>query len=79
MILIAAILYLPQHISFITNRAWFYYHGEDPKSVAGITTSATKPTVMETAKATISMLEKEAMKAAGRLQGSGHDTVAAEL
>ncbi len=29
MVIIAACLYLPQHISFITKRAWFYYHGED--------------------------------------------------
>ncbi|KAH8821569.1 hypothetical protein F5884DRAFT_768339 [Xylogone sp. PMI_703] len=29
MIIVAVTLYLPQHIAFITNRAWFYYHGED--------------------------------------------------
>lgn len=29
MIIVAMTLYLPQHIVFITKRAWFYYHGED--------------------------------------------------
>lgn len=29
MILIAASLYLTQHISFLTSRAWFYYHGDE--------------------------------------------------
>lgn len=29
MILIAASLYLPQHINFLTSRAWYYYHGHD--------------------------------------------------
>jgi hypothetical protein len=28
MILIAACLYLPQHIAFLINRAWFYYQGD---------------------------------------------------
>jgi hypothetical protein len=32
MVLIGACLYFPQHISFITNRAWFYYYGEDPST-----------------------------------------------
>ncbi|KAL2268663.1 hypothetical protein VTJ83DRAFT_3509 [Remersonia thermophila] len=26
--LIASVLYLPQHVQFIINRAWFYMHGE---------------------------------------------------
>jgi hypothetical protein len=35
MVLIAASLYLPHHISFLANRAWFYYHGDiDIKSAA---------------------------------------------
>lgn len=29
MVIIAMTLYLPQHITFLTNRAWFYYHGDD--------------------------------------------------
>jgi hypothetical protein len=29
MIIIAATLYLPQHITFLTNRAWFYYNGDE--------------------------------------------------
>lgn len=29
MILIAACLYLPQHLNFLSDRAWFYYHGDE--------------------------------------------------
>ncbi|KAI9646769.1 hypothetical protein NHQ30_004768 [Ciborinia camelliae] len=29
MIIIAMTLYLPQHITFLTNRAWFYYNGDE--------------------------------------------------
>jgi hypothetical protein len=29
MIIIAITLYLPQHIAFLTNRAWFYYNGDE--------------------------------------------------
>lgn len=29
MIIIAMTLYLPQHIAFLTNRAWFYYNGDE--------------------------------------------------
>lgn len=36
MILIAASLYLPQHINFLTSRAWFYYHGDDTSTKAAI-------------------------------------------
>lgn len=41
MIIIAATLYLPQHLAFLTNRAWFYYNGPSPeivKATAAITT-----------------------------------------
>lgn len=37
MILIGSFLYLPQHINFLINRAWFYWHGDD----AGFAESAT--------------------------------------
>jgi hypothetical protein len=49
MVLIAACLYLPQHISFITNRAWFYYHGEDPtaKLIPGQPAAATAAAMVE--------------------------------
>jgi hypothetical protein len=61
MVIIAACLYLPQHISFITNRAWFYYHGEDPtaKLVPGQPTAATvQNVVVETARVAMGMLEE---------------------
>jgi hypothetical protein len=33
MILIACSLYLPQHIAWVTNRAWFYYHGDENSKI----------------------------------------------
>jgi len=41
MILIAASLYLPQHLAFLTNRAWFYYHGDDTVKATVNTAAAT--------------------------------------
>jgi len=35
MIIIAMTLYLPQHINFLTSRAWFYYNGPEA-SKAGV-------------------------------------------
>jgi len=34
MIIIAITLYLPQHIAFLTNRAWFYYNGPESTKAA---------------------------------------------
>ncbi|ESZ92294.1 hypothetical protein SBOR_7334 [Sclerotinia borealis F-4128] len=34
MIIIAMTLYLPQHITFLTNRAWFYYNGDESAKYA---------------------------------------------
>ena len=34
MIIIAMTLYLPQHITFLTNRAWFYYNGDEKLGAA---------------------------------------------
>lgn len=36
MIVIAMTLYLPQHIAFLTNRAWFYYNGDESAKLAGV-------------------------------------------
>ena len=35
MIIIAASLYLPEHIVNMCNRAWFYYAGDDTVVAAG--------------------------------------------
>ncbi|ELR02213.1 hypothetical protein VC83_07849 [Pseudogymnoascus destructans] len=58
MVLIAGCLYLPQHITFLMNRAWFYYQGDaDSKdafssSVAVATTLGDRlRAVVETARA----------------------------
>lgn len=35
MIIIAASLYLPEHVVYMWNRAWFYYAGDDTAVAAG--------------------------------------------
>jgi hypothetical protein len=64
MILIAASLYLPQHIAFLTSRAWFYYHGDETTKAVVDTAAAA------TAQSTVSMLRDEGLKFAGQLQGA---------
>jgi hypothetical protein len=66
MVLIAACLYLPRHIAFVTNRAWFYYHGEDSAVAAAKTTvfgaagkSTTVVSAVETAKAALGFAGQE--------------------
>jgi len=53
MIIIAMTLYLPQHIAFLTNRAWFYYNGDESakmavKSAVGSTSTVLVEKVKET-------------------------------
>jgi uncharacterized membrane protein len=52
MILIAASLYLPQHIAFLTSRAWFYYTGDSNESVAAIVTATATAITDKIAKVT---------------------------
>ncbi len=51
MMIIAMTLYLPQHIAFLTNRAWFYYNG--PES-----TKAAVKSVIESASTSTVLVEK---------------------
>lgn len=51
MIIIALTLYLPQHLTFITNRAWFYYNG--PESAKAAVESATTTALGEQIKQTV--------------------------
>jgi hypothetical protein len=46
MIIIAMTLYLPQHITFLTSRAWFYYNGPEAAKagVRSVVESAVKST-----------------------------------
>ena len=55
MIIIAMTLYLPQHIAFLTNRAWFYYNGDESAKAAvhSIVESATNTVLVEKVKETI--------------------------
>jgi hypothetical protein len=59
MIIIAMTLYLPHHIAFLTNRAWFYYNG--PEKAGGVAEAvssmvenlSTSGTVAEVVKETV--------------------------
>lgn len=55
MIIIAITLYLPQHIAFLTNRAWFYYNGpENAKTaVRSVVESATSTVLVEKVRETV--------------------------
>ena len=52
---IACILYLPQHVQFIINRAWFYIHGDSYEgaatAVGQLLSSTTAAAVKATAEA----------------------------
>jgi hypothetical protein len=55
MIVIAMTLYLPQHIAFLTNRAWFYYNGDENAKAAvhSSVESATHTVLVEKIKETV--------------------------
>lgn len=55
MIIIAMTLYLPQHIAFLTNRAWFYYNGDESAKAAvhSIVESASHTVLVEKIKETV--------------------------
>jgi len=46
MIIIAMTLYLPQHIAFLTSRAWFYYNGDETAKLAVKSAAKTTSTVL---------------------------------
>ena len=55
MIIIAMTLYLPQHITFLSNRAWFYYNGEESAkyTAQSVVESATSTAIAEHVKETV--------------------------
>ena len=57
MVIIAMTLYLPQHIAFLTNRAWFYYNGDESAKAAVRsvveTAASTKTILVEKLKETL--------------------------
>jgi hypothetical protein len=55
MIIIALTLYLPQHLTFLTKRAWFYYNGPDSAKmiVQSVVESAKTVTLVEEVKQTV--------------------------
>jgi len=71
MIIIAMTLYLPQHIAFLTNRAWFYYHGDENVNVHGVVTSVVEsPTIK-----VVVEKARETVAAVGKGMGDGERTV----
>jgi hypothetical protein len=66
---IATVLYLPQHIAFIFNRAWFYMHGDNVDVVG-----AAKEAVQTLAQSALS-----AATAAATAAGETAEGVAREL
>jgi hypothetical protein len=56
MVIIAMTLYLPQHIAFLTNRAWFYYNGPEKASLSP--TSSVIKSALENSSATSVVMEK---------------------
>lgn len=55
MIIIAASLYLPEHVTMMAKRAWFYYAGDETVTMTG--TSGTGDTVGSAAAAAVVVLE----------------------
>jgi len=55
MIIIAMTLYLPQHIAFLTNRAWFYYNGDESakSAIKSVGESSTSTILVEKVKETV--------------------------
>jgi len=55
MIVIAVTLYLPHHILFLANRAWFYYNGEEGSKTAvkSVIESPTGTVLVEKIKETV--------------------------
>lgn len=55
MIIIAASLYLPEHVTMMAKRAWFYYAGDETVTMTG--TSGTGDTLGSAAAAAVVVLE----------------------
>jgi hypothetical protein len=68
MVIIAMTLYLPQHIAFLTNRAWFYYNGDE--SAKGSTTAAVQSLLESPAGTVMVGKVKETVISAANVAGS---------
>ncbi|PHH53803.1 hypothetical protein CFIMG_003500RA [Ceratocystis fimbriata CBS 114723] len=42
---LATLLYLPQHIKFLVNRAWFYAHGDEASDIVTLAKTAAQTVV----------------------------------
>ncbi|KAL0943940.1 uncharacterized protein CTRU02_201827 [Colletotrichum truncatum] len=62
---IATVLYLPQHIAFIANRAWFYMHGDPIEAVVAaveVTKAAVESVLMAETTTTAAALAQETVE-----------------
>jgi len=73
MIIIAMTLYLPQHIAFLTNRAWFYYNGDESAKAAvkSVIESSTSTIMIE--KAQESVVKAGAVGAGSTILGAAKE------
>ncbi|OTA99219.1 hypothetical protein M426DRAFT_325366 [Hypoxylon sp. CI-4A] len=55
LLLIATVLYLPQHVLFILNRAWFYVNGGDSGIASSIVRGSKDALSLTTSSATVTM------------------------
>ncbi|KAI6250663.1 hypothetical protein HI914_00887 [Erysiphe necator] len=63
MIIIAATLYLPQHLAFLTNRAWFYYNGPSPELFKTTAAKSTAEDILSPISTAASTIAKDMAKA----------------
>jgi hypothetical protein len=65
MVIIAMTLYLPQHIAFLTNRAWFYYNGPEKAGTVAQNVADGVKSVVENSgvSATIEMVKETVLSA----------------
>ncbi|PVH85503.1 hypothetical protein DL98DRAFT_483309 [Cadophora sp. DSE1049] len=69
MIIIAMTLYLPQHIAFLTNRAWFYYNGDESAK------TAVQSVIESPTGAVLVQKVKESLVAASNVGGTAGSTI----
>ncbi|KAK0100091.1 hypothetical protein ONS95_013097 [Cadophora gregata] len=75
MVIIAMTLYLPQHIAFLTNRAWFYYNGDESAKTAvkSVIESPTGAVLVQKVKESVVAASKAGGTAGSTLLGAGKE------
>jgi len=62
-------LYLPQHIAFLTNRAWFYYNGDENAKL--VVKSVTEGAVITSSTRLVQNAKETILAAGSTLAGMG--------